>query len=340
MEQTANLRQTISEYKNGNAEAFTLLYQESSKYIYTCIYKVMKGNDNALDIISDIMQETYVEISRSITQLENDARFLQWAGMIATRKCYAYLKKNKRYVLLNEEDDTFDTLSDSDEIIPETVMQDREKQRLLREIIDNSLTEMQKLCIIAYYFQEQKQSEIANELGIPENTVKTNLSRAKQKIKDGVLELEKKNGTRLYSVAPFLLLLFKEEVDAAVVPDAVTAGVYTAIRQSTANMVNSVAATDMANTAAAQGTGTKAVAGQAAKMALKTKVIFGIIGVGIAAAIAASIYAETTAKYDQMAATDQNVKKNTEYAQNSETVKDTEQEVNTQEDTQEDTEAS
>ena len=157
----------------------------------------MKGNDNALDIIFDIMQETYVEISRSITQLEND---------------------------------TFDTLSDSDEIIPETVMQDREKQRLLREIIDNSLTEMQKLCIIACYFQEQKQSEIASELGIPENTVKKNLSRAKQKIKDGVLELEKKNGTRLYSVAPLLLLLFKEDVDAAVIPDAVTAGVYTAIR--------------------------------------------------------------------------------------------------------------
>lgn len=176
----------------------------------------MKGNDNALDIISDIMQETYVEISRSITQLEND---------------------------------TFDTLSDSDEIIPETVMQDREKQRLLREIIDNSLTEMQKLCIIAYYFQEQKQSEIANELGIPENTVKTNLSRAKQKIKDGVLELEKKNGTRLYSVAPLLLLLFKEDVDAAVIPDAVTAGVYTAIRQSVAaaNMANAAATTDMGN---------------------------------------------------------------------------------------------
>ena len=69
---------------------------------------------------------------------------------------------------------------------------------------------MQKLCIIAYYFHEKKQSEIAEELRIPENTVKTNLSRAKQKIKDGVLDLEKKEGTRLYSVAPFLLLLFKE----------------------------------------------------------------------------------------------------------------------------------
>ena len=59
--------------------------------------------------------------------------------------------------------------------------------------------------------------------------------------------MEKKNGTRLYSVAPFLLLLFKEDVDAAVIPDAVTAGVYTAIRQSMANMVNTVASTDMGN---------------------------------------------------------------------------------------------
>lgn len=48
------------------------------------------------------MKKITIEIKENcmITQLENDARFLQWAGMIATRKCYAYLKKNKRYVLL------------------------------------------------------------------------------------------------------------------------------------------------------------------------------------------------------------------------------------------------
>lgn len=220
---TEKLRQAVSDYKNGDAQAFTLLYQESDKYIYTCIYKVMQGNDNAADIISDIMQDTYVEVSKNIRQLENEECFLQWAGMIATRKCYAYLKKSKKYILLDEEDGTFENLSDTDMIIPENVMQDKEKQRLVREIIDTSLTEMQKLCIVAYYFQEQKQSEIAKELGIPENTVKTNLSRAKQKIRDGVLDLEKKEGTRLYSVAPLLLLLFKEDVKAAVVPDAVTA---------------------------------------------------------------------------------------------------------------------
>ena len=54
--------------------------------------------------------------------------------------------------LLNEEDDSFDNLSDSDNIIPEEIMQSKEKQRLLREIIDTELTEMQKLCIVAYYY--------------------------------------------------------------------------------------------------------------------------------------------------------------------------------------------
>lgn len=229
MEPTVELKKAVRSYREGKEEAFTQLYEESSKYIYTCIYKAMSGNDNVQDAVCDIMQDTYVEISRSIAQLDNENSFLSWAGTIATRKCYAWLKKNKKYVLLDGEDDTFDNLADDDNIIPEEVMQDREKQRLIREIIDTQLTEMQRLCIIAFYYNEQKQSEIAAELGIPENTVKTNLSRAKAKIKGGVLELEEKQGTRLYSVAPLLLLLLREDVSACTVPASVTTAVYSSV---------------------------------------------------------------------------------------------------------------
>ena len=90
MEGTERLRQAVKEYKQGRADAFTTLYNESSKYVYTCIYKVMAGNDNAQDIVNDIMQDTYVEISKYISQLDDEDKFLSWAGTIATRKCYAY----------------------------------------------------------------------------------------------------------------------------------------------------------------------------------------------------------------------------------------------------------
>lgn len=267
MEPTQRLRQAVKDYREGKAEAFTPLYEESNRYIYTCIYKVMEGNDNAQDTITDMMQDTYLEISKSISQLEDEERFLQWAGMIATRKCYAYLKKNKKYVLLKEEDSTFDNLSDSESIIPEEVMQDKEKQRLVREIIEKELTEMQKLCLIAFYYNQQKQSEIAQELGIPENTVKTNLSRARAKIKEGVLDLEKKDGIRLHSVAPLLLLLFKEDVQAMVVPTQITESVLSSV-------------------AASAGTkGAGGLLGKITSASMKTKVIGGIVGIAALGAI-------------------------------------------------------
>ena len=56
MQPTQKLSQSIRDYKNGNADAFNILYEESNKYIYTCIYKVMSGNDNAQDIIYDITE--------------------------------------------------------------------------------------------------------------------------------------------------------------------------------------------------------------------------------------------------------------------------------------------
>ena len=260
MEPTAELRQAVRKYREGKGEAFNQIYEESSKYIYTCIYKVMSGNDNVQDAVCDIMQDTYVEISKNIAQLDNENRFLSWAGTIATRKCYAWLKKNKKYVLLHEEDDTFENLTDNDSIIPEDIMQDREKQRLVREIIDTQLTEMQKLCIIAFYYNEQKQSEIAQELGIPENTVKTNLSRARAKIKENVLALEKKQGTKLYSAAPLLLLLFKEDVLACTVPTGVTESM-------------------LASGSSATGIGR--IIRKLTKASVKTKMMASILAVGI-----------------------------------------------------------
>ena len=299
MEAAWELKQAVTDYRAGRQEAFTMLYERSSKYIYTCIYKVMQGNDNIQDAIGDIMQDTYVEISRNIGQLGNEDSFLSWAGTIATRKCYAWLKKNRRYVLLNEEDDMFENLADDDTIIPEEVMQSREKQRLVRQIIDTQLTQMQKICIVSYYFNEQKQSEIAQELGIPENTVKTNLSRAKAKIKNGVLDLEKKQGTKLYSAAPLLLLLFKEEAEACTVPYAAAKKAGSVVSAISSEGAGSAATETAAmETAAATGAG-KALSGKWVSLSLKAKIAAGVIAAGIAAAvISGTVYMTDQEKRD------------------------------------------
>ena len=278
MEISSSLRQAILDYRKGDKEAFTCIYRESEKYLYSCIYKVAKGNDDAYDMTADVMSDTYLEISQKIETLADVEKFLSWAGTIATRKCYAYIKKNKKEILIGEEDTTFDDLADDDNIIPEEVMQNRESQRLLREIIDNELNEMQKLCIIGVYYNEQKQSEIAKELGIPENTVKTHLSRAKAKIKAGVEELNIKKGTKLFSVLPFFLLLFKEEAKACEVP----ASIGTKVLGTVGASASAIGAGAVSGTAKSGASGIKGLIAKITGASTKAKIIGTAAAVGIA----------------------------------------------------------
>ena len=201
MKTSIELQNAVTEYCKGTKEAFNRVYVQSYGYLHTCIIHVVKDEDAAMDML----QETYIEICKSIHQLENPEKFLSWASMIANRKCFAYLKKQNKIVLLsqnNGEDETgdfFENIADNDAFIPESMLQDKEKQRLIKEIIDE-LSEIQRLCVIGFYYNEQKQEEIAQELGIPVNTVKSHLNRAKGKIREAVIELDEKKGTRLYSI--------------------------------------------------------------------------------------------------------------------------------------------
>ncbi len=112
----------------------------------------------------------YFNIAKSIGSLNQPSAFLSWAGPIARRECYAYLKKNKNIVPIDTDDEIFGNMEADEEFIPENIMQDKEKQRLIREVI-NGLSELQRLCIIAYYYEGKKQEEIAQELDIPVNSV-------------------------------------------------------------------------------------------------------------------------------------------------------------------------
>lgn len=216
MKGTLELASAVEAYKNGDQEMFSKVYELSNRYLYVCIMHIVKKDE----IAQDMLQDTYIEVIKNIHQLKSSEDFLGWASTIANRKCFAYLKKQKDIILdYNGEDegsselDFFSNVADDEEFIPETILQNKEKQRLLKDIIDN-LAEMQRLCIIAYYYNEKKQETIAEELGIPLSTVKTNLSRAKVKIKEAVIELEEKKGTRIYSLAPFMALFFATEVEA------------------------------------------------------------------------------------------------------------------------------
>ena len=96
MKTPKELEEAVQSYQNGDRGSFDRIYELSYRYLYTCISRVVKNEDAAMDML----QETYLEISRSIGQLNRTEDFLSWAAMIGNRKCFAYLKKTNRMVLV------------------------------------------------------------------------------------------------------------------------------------------------------------------------------------------------------------------------------------------------
>ena len=211
------LTSSVIKFQNGDISSFDIIYTESKRYIY---YTILKSVGNK-DVADDILQETYIDIFKSLGQLQAPEAFKGWAAKIAQHKISKYfLKKNPELFATEEEmDDTVgDIVEDDMSALPEDAMINKEVQRLIGEIID-TLPPNQKSAVISFYYNQMSIPEIAQSMGVPENTVKTYLFRGKKKIKDEVLEIEKKHGTKLYALplAGLLGLVFTEEAKAAVV---------------------------------------------------------------------------------------------------------------------------
>ncbi|MDE6662115.1 MAG: sigma-70 family RNA polymerase sigma factor [Lachnospiraceae bacterium] len=275
MKAPEELQRAVESYKGGNGEAFEQVYNLSHKYLYVCIRHIVRDDEAAVDML----QETYLEISRSIGQLNSTEDFLNWAAVIAKRKCYAYMNKSDKYVIFGtgkdeEEQDIIESVADNEAFIPESIMQDKEKSRLIMEIIDG-LSDMQRLCVIAYFYNEQTQEEIAEELGIPVNTVKSHINRAKVKIKEEVLTLEREKDTKLYAIIPFMLLYFaKEAQDCEAVP----------MPDTLSNLI-----------VKPEGDSSEKKGGKLAKLSTKAKLLIGtLVFIGAAAIIGAVIMNATS----------------------------------------------
>lgn len=214
----------VEQLKSGNAQSYNSVYELSQKYIYKIINDIVKDHHTT----EDLMQETYLQIYNKIGSLQEAKAFYVWAGRIATNRTLRHIQKYRKEVLVTEDEEggtdfVFDTAAaDNECFIPENILMDQEKQRLLGEILDN-LSVDQKLSVQYFYYEEMSVRDIAQAMECSEGTVKSRLNYARKAIKDAVLNLEVKQGTRLYSLSamPLFLILFRQGAEQA----AVAAGV-------------------------------------------------------------------------------------------------------------------
>ena len=248
-------------------DVFQEFYEKTKRYVYyIAISNGVTQND-----AEDVVQDTFVHFFKKYKEIENPSSAMSWLKRSAFGHSIDCLKKKKDVCLAKDEDTEFDAF-DTDALIqplaiPETALEEKERARIISEIVD-SLPEDQKKCVRAFYFDECKIKDIANAYGVPENTVKTNLYRGRKNIEAKLVAFSKKHGIKIVSVAvvPFFSLLFSEEAEAYSVPLP-----YSAVAQATGTGV-----------AAKVGIGAALKTGrEIAAKEIATKVAIAVISVGV-----------------------------------------------------------
>lgn len=134
--------------------------------------QILKDRDEA----EDIAQEAFVKAYLKLADYDPSAsRFSTWLYRIATNLALNKLKQNNRKV----DTDDIELLADS--TMP-TYLEDERKQEVIAAVIKLVPPEYRR-AIEAYYWQGLSYQDIADELGIPLNTLKTWMRRAKQQLK-------------------------------------------------------------------------------------------------------------------------------------------------------------
>ena len=270
---TKELKDAIHKMQTGDDTGFAIFYEQTYPYVYAKAKYIMHNEEDALDLT----QETFIQAYRGISSISDVNNVYAWIGGILYRQGMKIFNKKKELLTGEEQDYLFEEM-ESNDATPEQTVEQQATVNIIKGMIDE-LPELQRVAIMAFYYDNMKIDEIASMCECSSNTIKSRLNYAKKFLKEKVEVHEKQNRYKLCSVSPAILLLAFRSLFAEPqykMPAQAVKGVYMASCNSLGiNTVSSVVAGG--STYASAGTVAGTTAATAAKAGLGIKI-------GIAAA--------------------------------------------------------
>ena len=198
---TKELKDAIKKMQAKDETGFATFYEQTYSYVYAKAKYVMHEEEDALDLT----QETYIQAYRGIGSIEDANNVYAWLGGIVYRQGMRIFNKKKELLTGEEQDYLFEEM-ESGEATPEQAVEQQATVDIVKGMIDE-LPELQRVAIMAFYYDNMKIDEIADMCECSSNTIKSRLNYAKKYLKEKVEAHEKENRYKLCSVSPAILLL-------------------------------------------------------------------------------------------------------------------------------------
>ena len=158
----------------GDEGAFTDLMREYYPFVYTIVIRIV---DNPHDV-EEVVQDTFFNAYRGLTQLENAAKFKSWLAEIARNCAREWVRKQRgEIVSLGEVDEGVLQTEDS----PDEQLIRLEQRELIRRTME-TLPQKDRDIARAFYLEGASYNELTSTHGLSDKAISFRLSRAKQQL--------------------------------------------------------------------------------------------------------------------------------------------------------------
>src|SRR5690554_2999472 len=184
------------------------LYHETVNLVFYVISRLVIDDATT----KDLAQDTYISAFSNMHQLNEDTveDFTRWVSRIASNKAKDFLRKKKPLLFSEFKKEDSDLEIEFEDTTtfesPDLLAHKSEVSEMVQQIMA-ALPEDQRLCIFMFYFEDLTSKEIAETLHVSENTVKSRLRYAKDKIKEAVVD-KQEHGAVFYGFAPMSLFVY------------------------------------------------------------------------------------------------------------------------------------
>lgn len=178
----------IEKAKSGDEASFELLIQNCKTKAYNTALRYLRDEEDAMDVL----QESVIKVFRHLDKFKGDCKFDTWVYRIVVNTCHDFLRKNKyqrnniSIYRAGEDGETIIDLPDTSPTPPEAF-----DAKLTATYVLSCLDKIpkdQKEIIILRDIQGFSYEEISQILECSMGTVKSRINRARQKLKQMILE--------------------------------------------------------------------------------------------------------------------------------------------------------
>ncbi|BCB02549.1 sigma-70 family RNA polymerase sigma factor [Bacillus sp. KH172YL63] len=129
----------------------------------------------------DLTQEIFIKIYKKIDTFAGHSTMRTWIWRVAINHCKDYLNSWYKRRVSPEEDRRFERMRSTSCVEGDVVQRDEDREL---EAVVMGLPLKYREIIYLYYYEECPIKEVSSLLGVKENTVKTRLRKAKQLMKE------------------------------------------------------------------------------------------------------------------------------------------------------------